>query len=81
MLLLDASRVYIRPPPALFGLKFPDARHYAMELELHPAVTLPPRSFCTLIAPVDVLVGALNNRIDLQRFKILYICGNYSRIS
>ena len=51
-----------------------------MELELRPAVTLPPRSFCTLIAPEGVLVGALNSRINLQRFKILYVCGNYSRI-
>ena len=51
-----------------------------MELELHPAVILPPRSFCTLIAPVEVLVGALNSHINLQRFKILYICGNFSRV-
>lgn len=51
-----------------------------MELELHPALTIPPRSFCTLIAPVGVLVGALNSHINMQRFKILYICGNYSRI-
>jgi hypothetical protein len=51
-----------------------------MELELHPAVVLPPRSFCTLIAPETMLVGALNSHINLQRFKILYICGNYSRI-
>ena len=51
-----------------------------MELEIHPAVTLPPRSFCTLIAPVEVLAGALNSHTNLQRFKILYICGNYSRI-
>jgi hypothetical protein len=51
-----------------------------MELELHPAVTLLPRSFCTLVAPVEVMVGALNNHINLQRFKTLYICGNYSRI-
>ena len=33
-----------------------------------------------LIAPETVLVEALNSRINLQRFKILYICGNYSRI-
>jgi DNA polymerase I len=51
-----------------------------MELELHPAVILPPRSFCTLIAPVEVLVGALNSHINLQRFKTLYICGNFSRV-
>jgi hypothetical protein len=51
-----------------------------MELELHPAVTVSSRSFCTLIAPEGVLVGALNSHINLQRFKILYICGNYSRI-
>jgi hypothetical protein len=51
-----------------------------MELEIHPAVTLAPRSFCTLIAPESVLIWALNSHINLQRFRTLYICGNYSRI-
>lgn len=51
-----------------------------MELELHPAVTIQPASFCTLIAPEALLVSALNSHVDLQRFRTLYVCGNYSRI-
>ncbi len=51
-----------------------------MEIELHPAVSLLPETFNVLVAPVDLLVEALNNQLTLQRYKILYICGNYSRI-
>jgi hypothetical protein len=51
-----------------------------MEIELHPAVSMLPETFNGLVAPVDMLVEALNNHLNLQRYKILYICGNYSRI-
>jgi hypothetical protein len=51
-----------------------------MEIELHPAMSLTPETFNVLIAPVEMLVEALNNHLNLQRFKILYICGNYSRV-
>jgi hypothetical protein len=51
-----------------------------MELELHPAVSLLEETFNVLIAPVEMLVGALNSNLNLQRYKILYICGNYSCI-
>jgi hypothetical protein len=51
-----------------------------MEIELHPAVSLIEETFNVLIAPVDMLVEALNSHLNLQRYKILYICGNYSRI-
>lgn len=51
-----------------------------MEIELHPAVSLLPETFNVLIAPVEMLVGALNSSLNLQRYKILYICGNHSRI-
>ena len=27
-----------------------------------------------------MFVEALNSHLDLQRYKILYICGNYSRV-
>jgi len=27
-----------------------------------------------------MLAGALNSHLELQRYKILFICGNYSRI-
>ena len=51
-----------------------------MEIELHPAVSLLPETFNVLVAPVEMLVEALNSHLNLQRYKILYICGNYSRI-
>ena len=33
-----------------------------------------------MIAPVEMLAGALNSHLELQRYKILFISGNYSRI-
>ena len=51
-----------------------------MEIELHPAVSLLPETFNVLVAPVEMLIVALNSHLDLQRCKILFICGNYSRI-
>ena len=51
-----------------------------MEIELHPAVSLLPETFSVLIAPLEMLAGALNSHLELQRNKILFISGNYSRI-
>jgi hypothetical protein len=51
-----------------------------MEIELHPAVSLAPETFSVLVAPVEVLADALNSHLELQRYKILFISGNYSRI-
>ena len=51
-----------------------------MDFELHPAITLGYRAFHVLVAPARMLVEALNDHLDLQRFQILYVCGNYSRI-
>jgi hypothetical protein len=51
-----------------------------MEIELHPAVSLLEETFNVLIAPVEMLVDALNSNLNLQRYKILFISGNYSRI-
>jgi len=51
-----------------------------MEIELHPAVSLLPETFNVLVAPVEMLVDALNSHLNLQRYKVLYIHGNYSRI-
>jgi DNA polymerase I len=51
-----------------------------MEIELHPAVFLLPGIFNVLVAPVEMLVDALNSHLELQRYKILFICGNYSHI-
>jgi DNA polymerase I len=51
-----------------------------MDFELHPAITLGFRAFHVLVAPVQMLVEALNSHLNLQRFEVLYVCGNYSRI-
>jgi DNA polymerase I len=51
-----------------------------MEIELHPAFSLLENTFNVLIAPVEMLVDAINNNINLQRYKVLFISGNYSRI-
>jgi DNA polymerase I len=51
-----------------------------MEIELLPTVSLLPETFSVLIAPVEMLAGALNSHLELQRYKILFISGNYSRI-
>jgi DNA integrity scanning protein DisA with diadenylate cyclase activity len=51
-----------------------------MEIELHPAVSLLPETFNVLVAPVEMMVEALNSHINLQRYKVLYVSGKYSRI-
>jgi hypothetical protein len=51
-----------------------------MDFELHPSVTLRSRSFNALLAPKEMLIQALNSNLNLQRFKTLYVAGNYSAI-
>jgi DNA polymerase I len=51
-----------------------------MEIELHPSVSLTPNTFSVLVAPGEVLAGAINSYPELQRYKILFISGNYSCI-
>jgi len=51
-----------------------------MYFELYPTVTLRSRSFNILQAPRDMFVQALNRNLNLQRFKVLYVSGNYSGI-
>jgi DNA polymerase I len=51
-----------------------------MEIELHSAISLLEETFNVLVAPVEMLVEALNSHLNLQRYKILFISGNYSRI-
>ncbi len=51
-----------------------------MDIELHPAISLSEETFNVLISPAAMLVEALNSHLNLQRYKILFICGNYSRI-
>jgi len=51
-----------------------------MEIELLPAVSLLPETFNVLVAPVELMAEAINSHPELQRYKILFISGNYSRI-
>ena len=51
-----------------------------MEIELCPTVSLLPETFNVLVAPVELMAGAINSHPELQRYKILFISGNYSRI-
>ena len=51
-----------------------------MEIELHPAVSLHEDTFNVLVAPPEMLVDAINSNLNLQRYKVLFVSGNYSRI-
>jgi len=52
-----------------------------MEIELHQAVSLLEDTFNVLVAPVEMLVDAINSNLNLQRYKVLFVSGNYSRIA
>jgi hypothetical protein len=51
-----------------------------MLIELRKGMALHPGTFNAVIAPGKVMVSALNNNPDLQRFLFLYVSGNYSRL-
>jgi hypothetical protein len=51
-----------------------------MDFELYPTITLRPRSFNVLLAPREMFIQALNHNLNLQRFRVLYISGNYSAV-
>lgn len=51
-----------------------------MQIELRRGLYLQPGSFCAVIAPEKVLISAINENADLQRFLFLFVSGNYSRI-
>jgi hypothetical protein len=51
-----------------------------MDFELYPTITLRSRSFNALLAPREMFIKALNRNMNLQRFKVLYVAGNYSAI-
>jgi hypothetical protein len=51
-----------------------------MDFELYPTITLRPRSFNALLASREMFIQALNRNLNIQRFRVLYICGNYSSI-
>jgi hypothetical protein len=51
-----------------------------MLIELRKGMTLHPCTYNAVVAPEKVMIAALNNNIDLQRFLFLYVSGNYSRL-
>ena len=51
-----------------------------MLIELREGMILHQGKFNAVIAPEKVVVSALNNNADLQRFLFLYVSGNYSRL-
>ncbi len=51
-----------------------------MDFEIYPAITLRSRSFNALIATREMFIQALNRNLNLQRFRVIYVCGNYSSI-
>ena len=51
-----------------------------MDFELLPTITLLSRSFSALVAPRELFIQALNRNLNLQRFKVLCVSGNYSGI-
>jgi len=52
-----------------------------MEFELHPSIVLQSGTWSILIAPESFVVQALNERLStIERFLVLYVCGNYSRV-
>jgi len=70
---------HFRPAPCLAMIS-PEHPVLYMEIELHPSVSLTPNTFSVLVAPGEVLAGAINSYPELQRYKILFISGNYSCI-
>jgi hypothetical protein len=51
-----------------------------MDLELHPTVSLKEHSFNVLVAPREHFIGMLKRNLNLQRYKVLFLTGNYSSI-
>ena len=51
-----------------------------MDFEIYPTITLRSRSFNVLVAPKEMLIQGLNKNLNLQRYKVLYVSGNYSGI-
>ncbi|MDD1758938.1 MAG: hypothetical protein LUQ22_09440 [Methanotrichaceae archaeon] len=51
-----------------------------MDFELHPTVSLKERSFNVLVAPREHFIEMLNRNLNLQRFKVLFVTGNFSGI-
>jgi hypothetical protein len=51
-----------------------------MDFDLHPTVSLKERSFNVLVAPREHFIAMLNRNLNFQRYKVLFVTGNYSGI-
>ncbi len=65
-------------PPPCIALISPGSTHIhpypIIEIELHHAVSLAPETNSLMVAPVEVLAVARSNHLELQRYKIRFIC-------
>ena len=50
-----------------------------MKMQLYPAVSLPETN-SRLLSPVEAMADAINCHPELHRHRVLFICGNNSRI-
>ena len=51
-----------------------------MDFELHPTVSLKERSVNVRVAPREHFIAMLNHNLNLRRYKVLFVTGNYSGI-
>jgi hypothetical protein len=51
-----------------------------MDFNLNSSVSPRLKSFNALVAPNEMLAKTINRNLKLQRYKVLYIGGNYSSI-
>jgi hypothetical protein len=51
-----------------------------MDFKLHPTVSLKDRSFNVLVASREHFIAMLSRNLNLKRYKVLFVTGNYSGI-
>jgi len=67
-------------PHALFGLLSKAPPSVLAWTAIHPAISLTGRSFNVLVAPIEHFIAMLNHNLNLQRYKVLFVTGNYTGI-
>ncbi len=71
---------FIFTPHICLVIQSLEDRSLCMDFELYLLIILRSRSFNALIAPRELFIQALNRNLNLQRFKVFYMTGNYSAI-
>ncbi|HXX55065.1 MAG TPA: hypothetical protein VEI81_03120 [Methanoregula sp.] len=51
-----------------------------MQIELYQGAVIEPCSFSAVIGPAGIAAGMINENGDLQRYLLLFVSGNYSRV-